>query len=88
MTYTKTYTRISFANPYLRCDECSELVAAMRSDTHANLPCGHLGVTSACPSWSPVDGCTCGRPHWCCAAGEVASPEPCPWHGVGEGKQP
>jgi hypothetical protein len=63
MTYTRTYTRITFANPFLRCDECGGGVDAMRSDTNANLPCGHLGVTSECPSWGPVDGCTCSPAH-------------------------
>lgn len=59
VTHTKTYTRIAFANPHLRCDECGQPVPAMRSDTNANLPCGHLGATSSCPSWGPVDGCSC-----------------------------
>lgn len=64
MTYTKTYTRITFANPFLACEECGERVDAMRSDTKANLPCHHgAGVTSVCPSWGPVDGCTCSRAH-------------------------
>lgn len=63
MTHTRTYTRVTFANPHLRCDTCGEPVPAMRSDTKANLPCGHLGASSVCPSWGPVDGCTCARSH-------------------------
>lgn len=30
---------------------------------HGYTPAGLLGVDSVCPSWSPVDGCTCGEPH-------------------------
>jgi hypothetical protein len=64
MTYVKTYTKIGFANPHLRCDDCGAPVAAMRSDTHANLPCGcGADVTSECPSWGPVDGCFCSPRH-------------------------
>lgn len=60
MTHTKTHTKITFANPYLRCDECGAQVSAMRSDTRDNIPCGHgAGITSECPSWGPVDGCSC-----------------------------
>lgn len=55
-----TYT----ANPYLRCDQCTAWVAGFsglyEEGRARNLPCGHgAGATSACPSWSPVDGCRC-----------------------------
>jgi hypothetical protein len=63
---TRTY--VTFANPYLRCDECGEPVRSYWHDDTTNRPCGHRGVTSACPSWGPVDGCSCveqigHRPH-------------------------
>lgn len=62
MTFTRTHTVTTFANPHLNCDECGIQVHAMRTDTNANVPCGHLGVTSICPSWGPVDGCACAEP--------------------------
>jgi hypothetical protein len=58
---------IEFANPYLKCDACRQWVTAWHDNLQCgchtpcdNKPCGHAaGVTSACPSWSPVDGCLC-----------------------------
>ncbi len=67
MSSTHTNTTVLFADPYLRCDECGEPALGytvtpgrgMDGDG-ANWPCGHqAGVTSDCPSWSPVDGCRC-----------------------------
>lgn len=51
---------VFFANPFLACDECGHRV------THSlelwNQPCGHrAGTTSVCPSWGPVDGCSCAE---------------------------
>lgn len=56
---------VHFANPYLMCDLCSYPVNAVENLYQSgvaviNKPCGHTaGVTSACPSWGPVDGCMC-----------------------------
>lgn len=67
MTYTRTHTRIEFANPYLVCTQCERPVSAWHnpeacgcSAATRNLPCQHTaGVRDTCPSWSPVDGCLC-----------------------------
>lgn len=66
-TSTHTYTVVEFANPYLICDQCGRPVRGYRQspsedDDGLLVPCGHLGVTSTCPSWGPVDGCRCGPP--------------------------
>lgn len=65
-TRTRTVNTIDPANPYLTCDACGAGVdhfACTGEDQGPvrNEPCGHEGVgaTSACPSWSPVDGCRC-----------------------------
>jgi hypothetical protein len=66
-THTRTHVTIGFANPYLRCDTCRQPVPAWHDNTKCgcndsfwNEPCKHkAGATSVCPSWSPVDGCTC-----------------------------
>jgi hypothetical protein len=66
-THTRTHVTISFADPYLRCDQCHQPVPAWHDNTKCgcdasfwNEPCEHkAGATSVCPSWSPVDGCTC-----------------------------
>ena len=64
MTYVSTYTYVTFANPNMRCDECGERVSSYRYQDYTNNPCRHLGATSECPSWGPVDGCRCdGHPH-------------------------
>lgn len=82
MTYTRVHTYISFANPFLICDECGQPVARFHdpdrcgceSKPLCNDPCEHLGFTSTCPSWGPVDGCRCpehlGAPR--CVAAERA----------------
>ena len=69
MSYTRTYTytTILYADPYLVCDECGDRAAGYMIGPvpdaeldHANWPCEHkAGITSLCPSWSPVDGCQC-----------------------------
>lgn len=67
-THTRTHVHIMFANPYLVCDRCGSWVTDWHDDDRCgcdagswNVPCEHTaaGVTSACPSWGPVDGCTC-----------------------------
>jgi hypothetical protein len=71
MTYTRTHTYTTFANPHLVCTLCNQPVHHWHNNTSCgceeecwNAPCGHTaGVTSRCPSWSPVDGCTCTTPH-------------------------
>lgn len=67
-TYTRTHVQVTFANPYLTCDQCGLRAVGWHDDqrcgcneTSWNEPCGHdrAGVTSVCPSWGPVDGCLC-----------------------------
>lgn len=66
-THTRTHVFISFANPYLVCDQCRGSVIGWHDNdkcgcdgTFWNTPCGCVaGATSKCPSWGPVDGCTC-----------------------------
>ena len=73
MTTTHTHVLTKLANPFLRCDVCAKPIEGVVSDEgnvpdceHLgyNEPCGHLGATSICPSWGPVDGCECeGEAH-------------------------
>lgn len=59
---TRTFTLIRFANPLLECESCRELVTGYVDDPWMNWPCRHrAGVHSRCPSWGPVDGCTCEK---------------------------
>jgi hypothetical protein len=69
-TFTRTHVLITFANPYLMCDHCKIRVERWHDPQRcgcgngdwSNEPCGHnAGVTSACPSWGPVDGCRCAE---------------------------
>lgn len=52
-----------YANPFLVCEECGHRVVGADVDADnrfLNVPCGHgADFNSACPSWSPVDGCQC-----------------------------
>lgn len=50
-----------FANPFILCVEpsCQQRVTNVRYPGAVNLPCGHTGTDTVCPSWGPVDGCTC-----------------------------
>lgn len=67
MTFTRTHTYITFADPFLDCLKCGQPVDKWHNpdrcgcdDATMNEPCGHeSGITSVCPSWSPVDGCRC-----------------------------
>ncbi len=67
---THAHVVIETANPYLTCDVCHKQVRGFVSTEgqvssclhHGeNVPCGHLPVTSICPSWGPVDGCRCKK---------------------------
>jgi hypothetical protein len=55
---------IHFADPFKQCKVCLKRVTGVTVvDVGAwpNLPCGHVGYDDSCPSWSPVDGCTCEK---------------------------
>jgi len=67
-THTHVHVLTVFADPFLKCDKCGAPIEAFVSfegqvpdceHKGQNDPCGHLGVTSICPSWGPVDGCQC-----------------------------
>lgn len=72
-TRTHTYTVTYFANPYLACGTCGQRAAGFYNDRPGpavNWPCDHASeLVDLCPSWGPVDGCTCiemtgrGRDH-------------------------
>lgn len=67
MTHTRTHVYIEFANPYLVCGLCRQPVPRWHNGDKCGCdsgfwtdPCGHTaGIVDTCPSWSPVDGCTC-----------------------------
>lgn len=69
MTRVRTHTHIKFANPHLVCVTCEQPLTGWHNpDTCGcgspayNLPCRHpVGSRDTCPSWSPVDGCTCAQ---------------------------
>ena len=68
-TTIHTFNVEHYANPFLVCNECERSVtgyiivtdeyASDHIENWANYPCLHIGITSQCPSWSPVDGCRC-----------------------------
>lgn len=68
-THTRTHVHTVFACPYLQCRECRAWVDSWHDQQRCgcgeigigeNHPCGHrAGVECVCPSWGPVDGCTC-----------------------------
>lgn len=66
-THVRMHTEIGFANPHMRCDQCCQPTPSWHDGEACgceqgwwNNPCGHCSpIYSACPSWSPVDGCLC-----------------------------
>jgi hypothetical protein len=66
-THVTVHVFVTFANPYLLCSECGAPVLKAHSADLCGcdrpphiVPCGHIAMAvSACPSWSPVDGCCC-----------------------------
>jgi hypothetical protein len=67
-TFTQTHNVIKLANPFLACGTCGKCVEARHDDRCGCddegplllFPCCHRGeYRDLCPSWSPVDGCTC-----------------------------
>jgi hypothetical protein len=63
-TTTHTFTVERYANPFLVCTTCKQkvvghIVSPEHVENWTNYPCRHMGITSTCPSWSPVDGCRC-----------------------------
>lgn len=64
---TKAHVLIGLANPYSVCTECKDKVLYWHDpdrcgcDEEAyNNPCKHkFDVISTCPTWGPIEGCTC-----------------------------
>lgn len=79
VTHTRTHVSVAFADPHLVCLQCRQPVPAWHNPDRCgcdgptiNLPCEHpAGITTLCPSWGPVDGCTC-----LAAFGHVPHPPP------------
>ncbi len=66
-----------FADPYKTCDECGGWITG--TDGKRLTPCGQEATyTDQCPSWGPVDGCSC-LDH----LGHVPHDEPPPQRGEG-----
>lgn len=72
VTRIRTHVTVTFANAYLACDTCHRPVPGWHNPDLCgcggagwqNRPCGHqAGVTNTCPTWNPVDGCTCPGTH-------------------------
>jgi hypothetical protein len=69
VTRTRTHLVITPANPFLACRACGKRVEAFHDDGCGCdesggplllVPCFHRSdYDDLCPSWSPVDGCTC-----------------------------
>lgn len=51
----------TFSNPFILCvaPSCQQRVTNVSYPGAVNVPCGHTGWAEVCPSWGPVDGCTC-----------------------------
>ncbi|MFM9590768.1 hypothetical protein ACKI16_29700 [Streptomyces scabiei] len=68
-TVTSTHAYIPFANPYLQCTQCGAWLTGFHEPEtcgcttfETNVPCCcRAGIRSACPSWSPVEGCLCAE---------------------------
>lgn len=73
-TFTRTHITFTPANPFLACAVCGKRAEAFHDDACGcdpenypdfsqpiNFPCMHASADydDLCPSWSPVDGCTC-----------------------------
>ena len=67
-TFTRTYNSSTFSDPYKQCLRCGGWIdGALIGDDGQPIPgpltvvpCEHQdGYRDVCPSWGPVDGCTC-----------------------------
>ncbi len=66
-TYTRTHNTITFADPYKQCLKCGGWVDGVLDAPGPPIvtPCEHEGTyKDVCPSWSPVDGCSCHEYGW------------------------
>lgn len=61
-TFVRTYNAVVFADPYKTCNQCGGWITGVldHSTTLILVPCEHRSdYTDHCPSWGPVDGCSC-----------------------------
>jgi hypothetical protein len=70
-THTRVHLMLTPANPFLACRSCGKRAEEFHDDRCGSechlsegpltvFPCGHQdGYDDLCPSWGPVDGCTC-----------------------------
>jgi hypothetical protein len=61
-THTRTYNAIRFADPYKTCDQCGKWITGVLDAPGLLIltPCEHRSsYTDHCPSWGPVDDCSC-----------------------------
>lgn len=61
-THTSTYNTINFADPYKQCLYCNGWITGVlvAPGPLILVPCEHQShYRDVCPSWGPVDGCTC-----------------------------
>jgi hypothetical protein len=64
-TFTRTHNRTDFADPYKVCNACGgwvDGVLDVPDGPFLTVPCEHdKGYRDVCPSWGPVDGCSCAE---------------------------
>lgn len=61
-TFTRTHNATVFADPYKQCEQCGNWIdgALDAPGPLVLVPCEHeANYRDVCPSWGPVDGCTC-----------------------------
>lgn len=64
VTHTSTYNVVNYADPYKQCVRCCGWIdgALDKPGPLVLVPCHHESdYRDVCPSWSPVDGCTCTK---------------------------
>jgi hypothetical protein len=63
-TYVSVYNARQFADAYKVCNACGGWITGMLDNPGRPLvmPCEHdLSYADVCPSWGPVDGCSCAE---------------------------
>lgn len=62
VTHTKTWNATTFADPYKVCEHCGQWITGVldKPGPLILVPCEHESdYRDVCPSWGPVDGCSC-----------------------------
>jgi hypothetical protein len=63
-TFTRTRNEIRYADPYKKCRQCGNWIdgALDAPGPLILVPCEHQSdYRDICPSWGPVDGCSCAE---------------------------